>query len=298
MDRLGIDASQRRRAPGGGLENHRRLLSPGERETVAFHDMGHTLVALPLPSTDAVRQVKIRIRGLKKSFDGQAVLAGVDLDLPAGENLVLLGASGSGKSVLVKCVLGLMAPDAGSITIDGEETVTLGSRERGRLMRKMGVMFQNSALFDSLPVWQNISFGLMNVQRMPPARAKAVAIEKLAAVGLTPDVADLLPSELSGGMQRRVALARAIVGNPSVLFLDDPTAGLDPIITTIIDEFILRTLKPANATALTITYDVRTARRIADRVAMLADGRIIWEGPTAALDRSGNPLVERFVHRP
>ncbi|MFI5015994.1 MAG: ABC transporter ATP-binding protein [Hyphomicrobiales bacterium] len=241
---------------------------------------------------------KIRIRGLRKSFSGQVVLAGVDLDLAAGENLVLLGASGGGKTVLVKCVLGLMTPDAGSIVIDGLETVTLGSRERGKLMRTMGVMFQNSALFDSLPVWENVSFGLINVQGIPPGRAKAVAIEKLAAVGLTPDVAELLPSELSGGMQRRVALARAIVGNPEVLFLDDPTAGLDPIITTIIDDFILRTLKPANATALTITYDVQTARRIADRVAMLSDGRIIWEGPADALDRSGNPLVERFVRRP
>ena len=241
---------------------------------------------------------KVRIRNLRKSFGGQVVLAGVDLDLAAGENLVLLGASGSGKTVLVKCVLGLLTPDGGSITIDGKETATLSSSERGKLMRTMGVMFQNSALFDSLAVWENVAFALVHVRGVPPERAKAIAVEKLAAVGLTSDVADLLPSELSGGMQRRVALARAIAANPEVVFLDDPTAGLDPIITTIIDDFILRTLKPANATALTITYDVETARRIADRIAMLADGRIIWHGPADALERSGNPQVERFVMRP
>ena len=241
---------------------------------------------------------KIRVRGLRKSFGAQTVLAGVDLDLAVGENLVLLGGSGSGKSVLVKCLLGLLAPDAGSVMIDGVETVALGSRAREALMRRMGVMFQNSALFDSLPVWRNVAFSLLNVQGIPEALAKTVAVERLAAVGLTPDVAELLPSELSGGMQRRVALARAIVGNPEMLFLDDPTAGLDPIITTIIDDFILRTLRPGKATALTITYDVRTARRIADRIAMLDGGRIIWEGPAAALESSGNPIVERFVHRP
>ena len=241
---------------------------------------------------------KVRIRNLRKSFGGQLVLAGVDLDLAAGENLVLLGASGSGKTVLVKCVLGLMTPDGGSIMIDGKETATLGGSERGKLMRTMGVMFQNSALFNSLAVWENVAFALLHVQGVPPERAKAIAVEKLAAVGLTPDVAELLPSELSGGMQRRVALARAIAANPEVVFLDDPTAGLDPIITTIIDDFILRTLKPTNATALTITYDVETARRIADRIAMLAEGRIIWEGPADALERSGNPQVERFVMRP
>lgn len=238
---------------------------------------------------------KIRIRGLTKSFGSQTVLAGVDLDVPCAENLVLLGISGSGKTVLMKCVLGLMPPDAGSIQIDGREIVGMSPTDLSVLMRKIGVLFQNGALFDSLPVWQNVVFLLLNADRVPARKAREIAVRILATVGLGVDVADLWPSELSGGMQKRVALARALVGEPEMLFLDNPTAGLDPILTAIIDSFIAASLKRLRATALTITHDLESARRIAQRAALLSKGRIAWEGPIEALGASGNPQVERFV---
>ncbi len=238
---------------------------------------------------------KLRIRGLRKAFDRNIVLDGVDLDIQAGDNLVLLGASGSGKSVLVKCILGLMRPDAGSVLVDGRDVRDLTSEERDRLMRKTGVLFQNGALFDSLPVWRNVSFGLLHGNGLSATRAKQVAIDKLAAVGLGADVADLYPAALSGGMQKRVALARAIAADPEMLFLDDPTAGLDPILTTIIDQFILRSLEALGATALTITQDVDSARHIADRIAVLHGGRILWEGPAGEVDRTGNQHVNAIV---
>jgi phospholipid/cholesterol/gamma-HCH transport system ATP-binding protein len=238
---------------------------------------------------------KIRIRGLKKAFGAKTVLDRVDLDIHAGDNLVLLGASGSGKSVLVKCILGLLKPDAGSVFIDGQDVSSLSSEERDRLNRKTGVLFQNGALFDSLTIWRNVAFGLMHGSGIPAAQARAVAIGKLAAVGLGADVAELYPVALSGGMQKRVALARAIAGDPEILFLDDPTAGLDPILTTIIDQFIMRSLEDLGATALTITQDVGSARRVADRMAVLHDGRIVWEGPPGEIDRTGNPHVDEIV---
>ena len=238
---------------------------------------------------------KIRVRGLRKAFDDNVVLAGVDLDVRTGENLVLLGASGTGKSVLVKCILGLITPDAGTVLIDGEDVGALSSEERDRLMRRIGVLFQNGALFDSLSIWRNVAFGLMHGEGMPATRAREVAIEKLAAVGLGADVANLYPVALSGGMQKRVALARAIAGDPEVVFLDDPTAGLDPILTTIIDQFITCSLEKLGATALTITQDVDSARRMADRVAVLHGGCIAWEGPVEAMDATGNPQVDEIV---
>ncbi len=241
---------------------------------------------------------KIRIRGLRIGFGALAVLTGVDLDLPAGGNLVLFGASGAGKSVLAKCVLGLLTPDSGSIEVDGRETTRLGSRARDRLLRRFGVLFQNGALFDSLPIWQNVAFALINGgDHVNAAGARARAVHSLAEVGLDADVADLLPNELSGGMQKRVALARAIVGSPEFLILDSPTDGLDPIVTAYIDQLLLRTFKRLNATTLTITHDIESARRIGDHAAFLHDGRIAWQGPMADLDRSGNPELERFVHR-
>jgi phospholipid/cholesterol/gamma-HCH transport system ATP-binding protein len=238
---------------------------------------------------------KIQIRGLRKAFDRNVVLDGVDLDIRAGDNLVLLGASGSGKSVLIKCILGLIVPDAGSILVDGRALTDLSSEERETLRRKTGVLFQNGALFDSLTVWENVAFGLMHGEGVAAARAKAIAVEKLAAVGLDADAAGLYPSSLSGGMQKRVALARAIAGNPEILFLDDPTAGLDPILTTIIDQFIMQSLEALGATALTITQDIESARRMADRMAVLHGGRIIWEGPGGKVDDTGNPHVDEIV---
>ncbi|MGI9437237.1 MAG: ABC transporter ATP-binding protein [Geminicoccaceae bacterium] len=240
---------------------------------------------------------KIRIRGLKKAFGELTVLAGVDLDIPDGDNLVLLGTSGSGKTVLVKCILGLMEPDAGSILIDGEETIRRPPVAHEQLMHKIGVLFQNGALFDSLPVWQNITFGLGDRRGLTPNDARIVATEKLAAVGLGPDVIDLYPAELSGGMQKRVAFARAVVSDPEILFLDSPTAGLDPILTTIVNRLMASTIGKLQGTALTITQDMASARQIADRVALLHGGQIVWEGPTKAIDHSGNVYVDEFVSR-
>jgi phospholipid/cholesterol/gamma-HCH transport system ATP-binding protein len=238
----------------------------------------------------------IRIRGLKKSFGNQIVLSHVDLDLPRANNVVLLGVSGSGKTVLMKCLLDLIAPDAGSIEVDGREAVGISARERSVLMRKIGVVFQNGALFDSLPVWQNVAFVLLNADHIAARKAREIAIEMLARVGLGSDVADLRPAELSGGMQKRVALARALAGDPEVLLLDSPTAGLDPILTAIIDSLVSRSLERLHATALMITHDIESARRMAHRAALLSGGRIAWEGPIETMDASGNPEVARFIN--
>jgi phospholipid/cholesterol/gamma-HCH transport system ATP-binding protein len=241
---------------------------------------------------------KIRVRGLKKSFGALAVLTDVDLDIAAGDNLVLLGASGSGKTVLLKCILGLVEPDAGSILVDGHEIVGLDQAERERSPYKLGVLFQNGALFDSLPIWQNIVFDPTNADGAGLDEvAKAVAIRELASVGLGPEVAELFPAELSGGMQKRAALARAFCHDPEILLLDSPTAGLDPIMTTIIDELILALLAHLHATAMTITHDVASARRIGNRIAMLSDGRIVWEGATEDAEHSGNAWLEEFIRR-
>jgi phospholipid/cholesterol/gamma-HCH transport system ATP-binding protein len=240
---------------------------------------------------------KLRIRGLAKRFDAGPVLAGVDLDLAPGETLAILGTSGSGKTVLLKCILGLIAPDAGSILVDGEETVGLGESARARLLTRFGVLFQNGALFDSMPVWQNVVFEAISRGHLQPGAAREKAIERLSYVGLDADAADLMPVELSGGMQKRAALARAFATDPEIALLDSPTAGLDPITTTFIDDFIVKLTRRIRATTLIVTHDVGSMRRIADRIALLHDGRIAWEGPVDRLDRSGNAQVAEFVRR-
>lgn len=240
---------------------------------------------------------KIRIRGLRTAFDGQDVLAGVDLDIGAGDHVILLGISGSGKTVLVKCPLGLIEADAGSILIDGEETIHRPPVRREQLMRKICVLFQNGALFNSLPVWQNITFNLADRRGLAAEEVKTVATQKLAAVGLGPDVADLYPAELSGGMQKRVALARAVVSDPEILLLDSPTAGLDPILTTMINGLIISTICALRGSALTITHDLTSARHIADRIALLHAGQIAWQGPADTMGRSGDPHMDEFASR-
>ena len=239
---------------------------------------------------------KIAIQGLEKSFGRKRVLDGVDLSCGAGESLVVIGGSGVGKSVLIKCVLGLMRADAGSIRIDGEETVGLRRRGRERLMHKFGMLFQGSALFDSLRVWENVAFGLVQGRGMARAEAREIALQKLAAVGLGPEVAMLSPAELSGGMQKRVALARAIAAEPEIIFFDEPTTGLDPIMADVINRLIVEIVRELGATTISITHDMTSARRIADRIAMLHKGRIIWQGPVAEIDQTDNPYVDQFVH--
>jgi phospholipid/cholesterol/gamma-HCH transport system ATP-binding protein len=242
------------------------------------------------------RPLKIRIRDLRKRFGAKQVLAGVDLDVAESESVVVIGGSGTGKSVLLKCILGLLEPDHGSILIDGQEVVGLGRRAREQIMQKFGMLFQSAALFDSLPVWENVAFGLLNIKKLGRAEAKEQAIETLGQVGLGGDVADLWPAELSGGMRKRVGLARAIATQPEILFFDEPTTGLDPIMADVINELIARSVRQLGATAISITHDMASARKIADRIAMLYQGRIIWQGPVAQIDHSGNPYVEQFIH--
>jgi phospholipid/cholesterol/gamma-HCH transport system ATP-binding protein len=239
---------------------------------------------------------KIALDDVHKRFGEKRVLNGVSFEVKRGESLVIIGGSGTGKSVTLKCVLGLMNPEAGSIRIDGEETVGLRTRDRARVMTKFGMLFQGSALFDSLPVWENVAFGLIQGQGMGRKAAKDVAVAKLANVGLGADVAELFPAELSGGMQKRVSLARAIATEPEIIFFDEPTTGLDPIMADVINDLIVKCVKDLGATALSITHDMASARKIADRVAMIYEGKIIWHGPVAEIDRSGNPYVDQFIH--
>lgn len=239
---------------------------------------------------------KISVKGVYKAFGSNKVLRGVDLDVAPGESLVIIGGSGTGKSVLLKSILGLIPPDRGSIKVDGVETVGMTGREREAMMAKFGMLFQGGALFDSLPVWENVAFGLIQGSGMRRRAAKHVAIEKLAAVGLGEDVADLMPAELSGGMQKRVALARAIATDPEIIFFDEPTTGLDPIMADVINRLIVERVRDLGATALTITHDMASARKVADKVAMIYQGRILWSGPVDSVDDSGNPYVDQFIH--
>jgi phospholipid/cholesterol/gamma-HCH transport system ATP-binding protein len=239
---------------------------------------------------------KIRIRGLSKSFGAKQVLDRIDLDVPAGGSLVVIGGSGSGKSVLIKCILGLIQPDAGSIEIDGVDVLRLDRSAREAVNSRMGMLFQNGALFDSLPVWENVAFGLLARRKLARRDARARAIEVLAQVGLGPEVAALAPSELSGGMQKRVGLARAIAAQPEILFFDEPTTGLDPIMGAVIDGLIVDCVKRLGSTAITITHDMASAKRIGDHAAMIFGGRIVWTGPASQLMDSGNELVDQFTH--
>ncbi len=239
---------------------------------------------------------KISLRGVHKAFGPKKVLQGIELDVAPGESMVVIGGSGTGKSVLLKCILGLMRPDNGSIKVDGEETADLSSRDRARVMRKFGMLFQGGALFDSLRVWENVAFGPIQSDGMAPARAREVAIAKLGAVGLSPEIGDLFPSELSGGMQKRVALARAIAREPEIIFFDEPTTGLDPIMADVINDLIVKCVSDLGATAVSITHDMASARKIGHRIGMLYEGKLIWQGPVADIDRSGNAHVEQFIH--
>jgi phospholipid/cholesterol/gamma-HCH transport system ATP-binding protein len=239
---------------------------------------------------------KIELSDVSKSFDTKHVLRGVDLSINQGESVVIIGGSGTGKSVLLKCILGLMHPETGSIKVDGSETTRLRGRERDAHQAKFGMLFQGSALFDSLPVWRNVAFKLLQAEHVPAKQAKERAIATLASVGLGADVGELYPSELSGGMQKRVALARAIASKPEIIFFDEPTTGLDPIMADVINELIVKCVREVGATALSITHDMASARKIADRIAMLYEGRIIWQGRVQDIDHSGNPYVDQFIH--
>jgi phospholipid/cholesterol/gamma-HCH transport system ATP-binding protein len=239
---------------------------------------------------------KIRIRGLRKAFGQKQVLDGIDLDVARGTSMVVIGGSGTGKSVLLKCILGLIEPDEGSIEIDGQNILSLGGRARDEARGEIGMLFQNGALFDSLTVRDNVAFGLIAKRRVPRGAALRKADAVLGQVGLDASVGNLAPSELSGGMQKRVALARAIASEPAMMFFDEPTTGLDPIMGAVIDGLIVDCVKQLGSTAIAITHDMASSARIGDRAAMLHHGRIIWEGAAADLMNSGNAMVDQFTH--
>ncbi len=236
----------------------------------------------------------IGLRDIHKAFGPKKVLQGVDLTVPKGESMVIIGGSGTGKSVLLKCILGLVVPDGGTITLDGQDTA---QAERDAFLARFGMLFQGGALFDSLPVWQNVAFRLLRGSlRKPAAEAREIAISKLRRVGLKAETADLYPAELSGGMQKRVGLARAIAAEPEIIFFDEPTTGLDPIMAGVINDLIREIVVEMGATAMTITHDMSSVRAIADRVAMLHDGTIRWTGPVSGMSESGDPYLDQFIH--
>jgi phospholipid/cholesterol/gamma-HCH transport system ATP-binding protein len=239
---------------------------------------------------------KIVLDNVHKAFGPKVVLDGLSLTVGKGESVVVIGGSGTGKSVMLKCVLGLLTPEKGSIQVDGQEVVGMSARDREEVMRKFGMLFQGAALFDSLPVWENVAFGLIQGRRMDRSKARDKAIEKLAQVGLGPEVGLLSPAELSGGMQKRVALARAIAAEPEIIFFDEPTTGLDPIMADVINNLIVKCVKELGASALSITHDMASARKISDRIAMIYKGKIIWQGETKTIDHSNNPHVDQFIH--
>ncbi len=238
----------------------------------------------------------IVLKDVRKAFGPKQVLNGVDVSVARGRSLVVIGGSGTGKSVMLKCILGILRPDSGSIDIGGESAVGLSGAARDRMMARFGMLFQGAALFDSLTVWQNVAFGLIQGKRMKRAQAHDIAVTKLAQVGLGPEVGELYPAELSGGMQKRVGLARAIAADPEIIFFDEPTTGLDPIMADVINNLIVDCAKRLGATAISITHDMASARKIADDIAMIYRGRIIWTGKAKDIDHSGNAYVDQFIH--
>jgi phospholipid/cholesterol/gamma-HCH transport system ATP-binding protein len=238
---------------------------------------------------------KIKLTEVAKRFDEKVVLDGVNLSVEPGESVAIIGGSGTGKSVTLKCILGLLKPDRGSVQVDGQEIVGASTREIEKVRAKFGMLFQGGALFDSLPIWRNVTFGLTQGRMRHDAEMRKLAEENLERVGLGREILNLRPNELSGGMQKRVALARAIAPRPEIIFFDEPTTGLDPIRADVINDLITSLVEDLGVTALTITHDMASARKIAHRVAMLYNGRIVWHGPRDRLYDSGNPYVDQFV---
>lgn len=238
----------------------------------------------------------IRVENLVKSFGPKKVLNGISFDLNEKESFVVIGGSGTGKSVLIKCILGLLKADSGNIWIKGQDITTLSSTQRQELLTHFGMLFQGGALFDSMTVIENIAFGLVQGMGMDKAKAKKIAMEKLKAVNLDPSVSDIYPAELSGGMQKRAALARAIAANPEVIFFDEPTTGLDPIVSGTINELIIRCVRDLGASAISITHDINSLRHIADRVGLLFKGQLIWTGTVKEMDKTDNPYVHQFIN--
>ena len=239
---------------------------------------------------------KISLKNLHKAFGRRVVLDGVHLDVAPGESVVIIGGSGTGKSVTIKCIQGLLTPDNGIIEIGGENVLEMNSGAREKLNMQIGMLFQHAALFDSLPVWENVAFGLLAEKRFSRREARQIAMDKMSLVGLKPEISDLSPADLSAGMQKRVGLARAIAVDPAIIFFDEPTTGLDPIMADVINKLIVHVNQVVGATALTITHDMESAKKIGDRIAMLYNGKIIWDGPPSEVNDSGNDCLDQFIH--
>ncbi len=239
---------------------------------------------------------KISLKNLHKAFGRRIVLDGVYLDVAPGESVVIIGGSGTGKSVTIKCILGLLTPDNGKIEIGGENVLEMEAIAREKLNMQIGMLFQHAALFDSLPVWENVAFGLLAEKRFSRREARQIAMDKMGLVGLKPEIGDLSPADLSAGMQKRVGLARAIAVDPAIIFFDEPTTGLDPIMADVINKLIVHVNQVLGATALTITHDMESAKKIGDRIAMLYNGKIIWDGPPSEVNDSGNDYLDQFIH--
>ena len=238
----------------------------------------------------------IKLTDLRKAFGPKHVLNGINLSVEKGRSLVVIGGSGTGKSVMLKCILGILEPDSGTIEVGGQNAVDLKGTARDEYLHRFGMLFQGGALFDSLSVWENVAFGLIQGRGMARAKARDVAMEKLKAVGLSADVGALYPAELSGGMQKRVGLARAIAADPEIIFFDEPTTGLDPIMADVINNLIVDCVKRLGATTISITHDMASARKIGDDIAMIYKGEIIWQGLAKMVDRSGSAYVDQFIH--
>ncbi len=239
---------------------------------------------------------KLELRGVTKSFGDNHVLTGTNLIVPEGKSMVVIGGSGTGKSVMLKCILGLLHADSGSIKVDGQEITHLRGKAHDALMDRFGMLFQGAALFDSLKVWENVAFALIYGRKINRDEAREIAVKRIVEVGLRSEVADMYPAELSGGMQKRVALARAVATKPEIIFFDEPTTGLDPIMAEVINELIINSVQDLGATALSITHDMSSVRRIADYVAMIHEGKIMWHGTVDQLNNSGNEYVEQFIN--
>ncbi|MDX2234357.1 MAG: ATP-binding cassette domain-containing protein [Hyphomonadaceae bacterium] len=239
---------------------------------------------------------KLKLDNVVKAFGPKKVLNGVTLDVAPGQSLVIIGGSGVGKSVTLKCALGLMRPDSGRVLVDGEDITRAHGRELAKLRAKFGMLFQGAALFDSLTIWENVAFRLLYADRVPRTQARERAIETMRKVRLAPETANLRPVELSGGMQKRAGLARAIIAKPDILFFDEPTTGLDPITADAINDLIVEMVKDLGCAAVSITHDMASARKIADEIAMIHQGSIVWRGPASGIDQSGSPLVDQFIN--
>jgi phospholipid/cholesterol/gamma-HCH transport system ATP-binding protein len=243
---------------------------------------------------DRNSSIKLRVVDLHKSFGEKHVLKGCDLEVRNGETMVVIGGSGSGKTVLIKCIIGLIEPDEGKVHVDGLEITSLGQRDLNEVRKKFGMLFQGGALFDSMRIWENVGFGLLRHTQLGEAEIRKISSEKLRLVGLR-DIEDLMPSELSGGMKKRVSLARAIAMEPEILLYDEPTTGIDPIMADAINELIIQMREKLNVTSIAITHDMKSAYKIADRIAMLYQGEIIEVGTPEEIKNSSHPIVRQFI---